>query len=162
MLPLLVAIFIVVPLAELYVIIQVGGLIGILPTIALLLVDSIAGSLLLRSQGRAAWKRFNDAMQAGRIPHQEATDGALVIVGGALLLTPGFLTDIFGLALLIPPSRAVAKRILAAALRRRVVVSVGARPAPGPPPARQPYDVEGSATETGTSKPDSRLPRLDS
>jgi UPF0716 protein FxsA len=159
---LLVAIFIVIPIAELYVIIQVGGLIGVPETIVLLILDSIIGSWLLRSQGRAAWRRFTQAMEAGRIPHQEATDGGLVIFGGALLLTPGFITDIFGLLLLIPPTRAVARRILAAAIKRRVVVAVGAQPPTGPPTARREYDVEGTATETGTSAPDSRLPRLES
>ncbi|HEU4657861.1 MAG TPA: FxsA family protein, partial [Capillimicrobium sp.] len=81
MLPLLFVIFIVVPLLELYVIIQVGQEIGALPTIAILVADSIAGSLLLRSQGRATWRRFNEAVGAGRIPTREVLDGVLVIFG---------------------------------------------------------------------------------
>ena len=160
---LLVVIFIVIPIAELWLIIQVGNLIGFWETLALLILDSIAGSMLLRSQGRAAWRRFNDAMQTGRIPHQEAVDGALVIGGGALLLTPGFITDFVGLLLLIPPTRAVARRILVSWAARRVVVRVGdmgaARPATG---ARQPYDVEGTATEATSPPVDTRSPRLES
>src|SRR3954467_13343711 len=96
MLP-LVLLFIVVPLAELFVIIQVGDLIGVWWTIALLLADSLLGSLLMRSQGRAAWRRFNEAVERSRVPAREVLDGVLVIFGGALLLTPGFITDVFGL-----------------------------------------------------------------
>jgi UPF0716 protein FxsA len=158
---LLVLVFIVVPIAELYVIVQVGDLIGVLPTIALLLLDSIAGSLLLRSQGRAVWRRFNDTMRAGRIPHREAVDGALVIVGGALLLTPGFITDVVGLLLLLPPTRAVARRLLAAALRGGVVIAVGParrqrRARAGATQgdrAQRPYDVEGTAVEADGPPP---------
>jgi len=107
---LLFVLFIVVPIAELYVLWQVGSVIGILPTIALLLLDSILGTLLLKSQGRQAWLRFNEATQAGRIPAREVADGALIILGGAFLLTPGFLSDIFGLLLLIPPTRALFRK----------------------------------------------------
>src|SRR4051812_39662402 len=117
MLPLLVVLFVVVPIAGLYVIIQVGEAIGALPTIALLVADSILGSMLMRSQGRTAWRRFNAALTEGRIPHREVLDGALVIFGGALLLTPGFLTDVLGVLLLLPPTRAIVR----AALVRRLL-----------------------------------------
>src|ERR687893_2413355 len=117
---LLVALFILVPIAELAVIIQVGQAIGVWWTIALLIADSVLGSLLMRSQGRAAWRRFTVAMQAGRPPAREVLDGALVLLGGAFLLTPGFITDLFGLALLLPPSRAVIRRLLVRRLGRRM------------------------------------------
>jgi UPF0716 protein FxsA len=150
LLPLLI-LFIVVPIAELAVIIQVGQQIGVWWTIALLIADSLLGSILMRSQGRAAWRRFNEALAAGRVPAREVLDGALVIFGGALLLTPGFITDVFGLLLLLPPTRAVLRGILARRLAHRMVVSVtGAARPPGPRPgggARQDYDVEGSAVE---------------
>src|SRR5919112_88345 len=120
----LVLLFIVVPIAELAVIIQVGQEIGVLWTVAILVADSILGSLLMRSQGRAAWRRFNDATRAGRVPAREVLDGALVIFGGALLLTPGFITDILGLVLLIPPTRAVVRGLLARRLMDRMVVSM--------------------------------------
>ena len=149
MVPLLFVLFIVVPLAELYVIIQVGQWLGVLPTIGLLLLDSILGSLLMRSQGRLAWRRFTEATQAGRPPAREVLDGALVLLGGAFLLTPGFLTDVLGGALLLPPSRAVIRRVLARRLLHRMTASIvgGA----GAPRARtrpgHPYDVDGSATD---------------
>jgi UPF0716 protein FxsA len=109
---LLVLLFIVVPIAELYVIIQVGELIGVWPTLLLLLLDAIAGSWLLKHEGRNAWRRFNLALAERRMPGKEVADGVLVILGGALLIAPGFITDIFGALLLIPPTRAVARRIL--------------------------------------------------
>ena len=111
---LLVALFVVVPIVELYVIIQIGSSIGVVPTIALLILDSVLGAALMRSQGRAAWARFNRALVEGRVPGREVLDGALVIFGGALLLTPGFLTDILGLTLLLPPTRALVRRMLVA------------------------------------------------
>ncbi|HSD24963.1 MAG TPA: FxsA family protein [Solirubrobacterales bacterium] len=137
----LVVIFILVPIAELYVIIQVGNAIGLVPTLVLLLVDALLGSLLLRHQGRAAWIRFNRALAEGRVPHKEVFDGVLVIMGGALLLTPGFLTDIVGLIFLIPPTRALIRAFSARFVRRRLALggavwSFGTpRRAPGPRPA---------------------------
>ena len=152
---LLVLVFIVLPIAELYVIIQVGQAIGAAPTIAILIVDSIVGSLLLRHQGRGAWRRFNQALSVGRVPAREVLDGALVIFGGAFLITPGFITDVIGIVLLLPPTRAVVRRLLVAVFSRRFVVSaVGAAGAAGVRTAgrrqRRPdgsYDVEGSAVE---------------
>jgi UPF0716 protein FxsA len=108
----LVIAFIVVPLVELYVIIQVGGAIGVGPTIALLLIDSLLGAFLLRHQGRSAWVAFNRALAESRVPAKEVLDGVLIIFGGALLLTPGFITDILGLVLLIPPTRAIVRSFL--------------------------------------------------
>src|SRR5206468_1584555 len=107
---LLILVFIVVPIAELYVIIQVGEAIGALPTIAILIADSVLGALLLRAQGRTAWGRFRAAMAEGRVPAREVLDGALVIFGGAFLITPGFITDVIGIVLLLPPTRAVVRR----------------------------------------------------
>ena len=86
----LVLLFIVVPIAELAVVIQVGQAIGVWWTIAILIADSILGAMLMRAQGRAAWRRFNQAMQAGRVPAREVLDGGLIMFGGLLLLTPGF------------------------------------------------------------------------
>ena len=149
----LVVLFIVVPLAELYVIIRVGQWIGAGPTIAVLLIDSVLGALLLRSQGRTAWRRFNQALSERRVPHREVFDGAMVIFGGALLLTPGFITDVIGLLCLIPPSRVAIRRVLTVvALRRfsagqRVVFWTADRVGSRPRPPRPSYDVEGSAQE---------------
>jgi UPF0716 protein FxsA len=120
----LLGLFIVVPLAELYVILKVGDAIGVLPTIALLAADSVLGSLLLRAQGRAVWRRFNEAIAAGRMPHREVMDGVLVIFGGAFLITPGFITDVVGLVLLLPPTRSLVRGWLTRRLGRRVSVGV--------------------------------------
>lgn len=122
--------FIVVPIAELYVLLQIGQQIGTLPTIALLILDSVLGASLMRSQGRAAWVRFSTALAEGRVPGREAIDGALVIFGGALLLTPGFLTDILGVILLIAPTRVLVRTLLLKRLTARVAAGAGAG-APG-------------------------------
>jgi UPF0716 protein FxsA len=114
--------FIVVPLVELYVIIQVGQAIGVVPTIFLLLLSAVLGTALLRSQGRVVWRRFNDALAERRVPHREVFDGVLVILGGALLLTPGFVTDIFGMLFLIPPSRAAIRGLASRLLVGRVML----------------------------------------
>jgi UPF0716 protein FxsA len=139
----LVLLFIAVPIAELFVIIQVGQAIGVWWTIGILIADSILGSVLMRSQGRAAWRRFNEAIRAGRVPAREVVDGALVIFGGALLLTPGCLTDVLGLVLLIPPTRAIVRAILLRRFTHRLVVSA-TRP---PPRRRRTDDIEGTAVD---------------
>src|SRR4051794_32692397 len=137
----LILLFILLPILEIYVIIQVGQAIGPWWTIALLIADSILGAMLMRGQGRAVWRRFNAAIGEGRPPAREIVDGALVILGGALLLTPGFVTDIFGLALLLPPSRAVVRRILARRITARIGVAVP-RAAPPRATAGRDYDVD--------------------
>jgi UPF0716 protein FxsA len=119
MIPILFLLFILVPIAEIYVIIQVGQAIGALWTILILIADSIIGARLLSWQGRRAWARFQEALAGGRVPHREVLDGVLIIVGGAFLLTPGFITDIVGLLLLVPPTRAVVRRGLTRLIIRR-------------------------------------------
>jgi UPF0716 protein FxsA len=141
---LLVLLFIIMPIAELALLIQVGQLIGVWWTIALLIADALLGSWLLRAQGRAAWRRFNQALAGGRIPHREVLDGVLIIFGGALLLTPGFITDVFGLLFLIPPTRAVMRRLL---VRRGTLKLVGAMPGAASPPNGRPRDIEGTAVD---------------
>jgi UPF0716 protein FxsA len=159
----LVLIFIVLPIAELYVIIKVGEAIGVLPTIGLLILDSFLGAALLRSQGRAAWRRFNEALAAGRIPTREVFDGAMVILGGAFLITPGFITDVIGVLLLVPPSRAIFRGLVARLARRRAafrIRTVHWRSSGGNGPYRDarrgPYDYEGSAREV--TDPHGELP----
>jgi len=119
---LLVALLIVVPLVELYVLIQVGQLLGIVPTLLLLLAMSLLGGFLLRREGARTWRAFRAALQSGRVPAAEVADGALVLLGGALLLTPGFATDLFGLACVLPPSRAVLRRTVTKVVARRLGV----------------------------------------
>lgn len=150
--PFLIVLFIVVPIAELYVIIQVGQWIGLWPTLALLLADAVLGSLLLKQQGRSAWLRFNEALAQRRFPGKEVADGVLIVIGGTLLLTPGFLSDIFGLLLLIPPTRAIARRVLRRFTIGRFTV-VGFPGGGGPfdrPADREPdrrYDYDATAEE---------------
>jgi UPF0716 protein FxsA len=102
---LLLVLLIVVPLAELYVIIQVAHLIGLIPTLVVLLMVSVLGAWLLKREGMAAWRRVREATARGEMPATQVADGALVLLGGALLMTPGFITDAVGLLLLIPPVR---------------------------------------------------------
>jgi UPF0716 protein FxsA len=153
---LLIGLFIVVPIAELFVIIKVGELIGVLPTLALLLADALLGSLLLRHQGRGAWRRFNEAIAQRRFPGKEVADGVLIVIGGTLLLTPGFITDIVGVFFLVPPTRALARRLLRRYTVGRFAVvgfpgggmftqrgpsDLGGQPDP------RPYDFDASAEE---------------
>jgi UPF0716 protein FxsA len=148
----LIALFIVVPIVELYVIIQIGSLIGVWPTIALLLADALLGSLLLRHQGRGAWRRFNAALAERRFPGREVADGLLIAIGGTLLLTPGFVTDIFGLILLIPPTRAIVRRLMRGYVGRRFIVVGGSGPG-GPPRASRSYDFDATAEEVDADDP---------
>src|SRR3954454_22316795 len=144
---LLILVFIIVPIAELYVIFKIGDAIGWAPTLGLLVIDSLLGTWLLKSQGGTVWRRFQETMQAGRVPHRELFDGVLVIFGGAFLITPGFLTDIIGFALLVPPTRALFRRLLIRRGGRMFGVSMatGRRGGPEPGPG---WDVEGTAYET--------------
>ena len=157
----LIAIFVLVPLAELYVIFKVGDAIGILPTLAILVADSLIGSLLLKSQGRAVWQRFNDQLRSGHMPHREILDGVLVIFGGAFLITPGFLTDIIGILLLLPPTRSVFRGFLTRRLGARAFMAAGdmagarVRASRGGDPGR---DVDGTAKER-FDEPEFELPR---
>jgi UPF0716 protein FxsA len=151
----LIALFIVLPLAELYVILKVGDAIGAVWTILLLAADSLLGALLLRSQGRSVWRRFNTALAEGKMPHREVMDGVLVIFGAAFLITPGFITDVIGLLLLVPPTRALIRSRVVRRLGRRVTVEVGGRPGRSRPSRSRPrdYDVEGTAREYGDEPP---------
>jgi UPF0716 protein FxsA len=152
---LLVILFVLVPIVEIYVIIQVGQAIGALWTVLILIADALIGARLLSWQGRRAWGAFQAALAEGRLPHREVLDGALIILGGAFLLTPGFITDVVGLLLLIPPTRSAFRRLLARSIMRpgrvgwtRVVIrdprgprpQPTARPDQPPPPALPPGD----------------------
>jgi UPF0716 protein FxsA len=107
--------FLAIPLVELWVILQVGSVIGAWWTLLILVADSIAGAYIVRREGRRAWQAFRQALAEGRWPGDEVVQGALVLVGGALLLTPGFVTDVAGLLCVLPPTRAM----IAAAVRAR-------------------------------------------
>jgi UPF0716 protein FxsA len=118
---LLAVVFLVVPLLELAVIIQVGQAIGAAETILLLIVVSLAGGWLVKREGVGVLRRIQTAVSAGRVPGRELADGGLILFAGALLLTPGFLSDVLGIALLLPPVRAVVRPVLVGVLTRRAL-----------------------------------------
>lgn len=117
--------FLLMPLLELWVILQVGDVIGAPWTIALLVADSLIGAVIVRREGRRAWQAFREALAQGRWPADEVAQGALVLVGGALLLTPGFVTDVLGLAFVLPPTRALLSRVIRSRVRQGAVRVVG-------------------------------------
>lgn len=117
----LLLIFVVVPIVEIWVIVQVGQAIGIVPTLVLLLADAVLGTWLFRREGRKAWEALREAIAERRVPAKEVADGALVVVGGAFLLTPGFVTDVVGVLCLLPPTRAVLRRVLTGVVRARLL-----------------------------------------
>lgn len=113
----------VVPVAEIAVIIGVGKIIGGWPTIALLLVESALGAYLVKREGRAAWAALQRALTGGRMPAGELSDAALVLVGGTLLLAPGFLTDVVGFFFVLPFTRPLARRLLTTVITRQLLAS---------------------------------------
>ena len=128
----LLLLFLVVPIAELAVIVQVGQAIGTLSTIAVLLLISVVGATLMKREGLGVLHRARSSLASGRVPGREVADGFLIVLGGALMLTPGFLTDVVGLALLLPPVRALVRPFLLRQLQARAVVAVGSAAHRGP------------------------------
>lgn len=121
--------FVLVPLIELALLIQMGRWVGVLPTVALVIFTGVLGAALARLQGLATLARFQRALAEGRVPHREMVEGILVLVAGAVLLTPGLLTDITGFLLLAPPVRkAAAARVLRWLQGRARVVVAGRQP----------------------------------
>ena len=133
----LAALFVVVPLVEVYLLVQLGQAIGALWTIAVLVAAGILGSILVKREGGRAWRALQDALTSHRMPATELADGALILIGGTLLLTPGFLTDAVGLFCILPFTRPVARRVLARVITRRLAQ----RPSP-----LSPFGLRPSAT----------------
>ena len=104
--------FVVVPLVEIYVIIQVGQVIGAWWTILLLVAGQHLRRLADQARGRRAWLALRTALETGRMPARELADGALILVGGTLMLSPGFVTDVLGIVLILPLTRPLARRLL--------------------------------------------------
>jgi UPF0716 protein FxsA len=134
------------PVAEIFVAIKVGEAIGFLWTVLLLLAGWPLGAWALRSQGGAAWRRASLAIAEGRAPGNEVLNGALVLVGGVLLMIPGFITDVLGILALLPPTRALARGALVRNLRSRLVVHA-ARFGQRAYDARRAYDVDSTARD---------------
>jgi UPF0716 protein FxsA len=126
---LLVAAFVIVPIVEIYVIIQVGQAIGAWWTILLLIADSVFGSWLIAHEGRRAWQALTVALSSGRMPSRELADGALILIGGTLMLSPGFVTDAVGILLILPFTRPFARAALTRVVARRLLTAT--RPGPG-------------------------------
>jgi UPF0716 protein FxsA len=120
-LPLLVVLFVFVPIVELAVIIQVGQAIGVVQTLLLMVVVSVAGAWLVKREGIGVWRRAQRQLDAGVMPGRELVDGVLIMVAGALLLLPGFVSDCLGILLLLPPVRALVRGLVIRRLRTRVV-----------------------------------------
>lgn len=115
----LIGLFIALPIVEIYVIIQVGHAIGALPTVALLVAESLFGGWLVKREGQRAWSALRTAVSTGQLPGRELLDAALVLVGGTLLLTPGFVTDVFGFLFVLPFTRPLARRFVTWWIARR-------------------------------------------
>jgi UPF0716 protein FxsA len=113
--------FLVIPIVELYVIIQVAHAIGAFDTLGLLVLDSVVGGWLMKREGMGVLRRLQAKLSTGELPSTELVDGFLILFGGALMLAPGFLTDLLGMALLLPPIRAVARRVLARRFKSAIV-----------------------------------------
>lgn len=125
--PLLVVLLIVVPIAELWVILEVADRIGLAATILTLLIVSIVGAWLLKREGMATWRKLRATLSRGELPTNEVADGALILMGGALLLTPGFLTDVVGMAMVFPPTRATIRRFARGVIKLGVFKRFGFR-----------------------------------
>lgn len=121
--PALAAAFVVVPLVEIWAILQVGQLVGPWWTIVLLVLDSLVGAWLIKREGGRAWQALRAALQGGRMPAREIADGALILIGGTLMLSPGFVLDIAGVLLIAPFTRPVARRLLTTVVERRLVAA---------------------------------------
>lgn len=139
MFPRLLLLFLAIPLVELYLFLTVGSEIGLLPTLAVIFLTGVAGAALARAQGLKALARYRETMAAGRVPHETVIEGLLIFVAGALLLLPGFFTDLVGFLLLLPPVRRLAQHRLEASLRDRFRV-VSTSTGGAPPPQRQARD----------------------
>lgn len=120
---LLVLALVVMPLLELYVLVQVGQVIGAGWTVLGLVAASIVGGWLIRREGMKAWRALSESLRSGRMPTKELADGALILFAGELMLTPGFVTDAFGLLLILPGTRGVARRMLTTLVASRVLTT---------------------------------------
>ncbi|QFG26745.1 FxsA family protein [Actinomadura sp. WMMB 499] len=141
----LVLAFLLLPVLEIYVIIQVGGLIGAWPTVALLVAESLLGAWIVRREGRRAWRALQETFGRGALPDRELADAALVLIGGTLLLTPGFVTDVVGFAFVLPFTRPLARGLLSRWAARRMRIAQARSSAMFPPagPGAGPFAGDG-------------------
>jgi len=119
-LALLAVLLVAIPILEVWLLVQVGQSLGLLSTVLILLVEVIVGLLLMRHEGSRAWKALNDAFTKGKVPTGELADAALILVGGVLLMLPGFLTDVIGFVFLLRWTRPFARKLIAFFVARRI------------------------------------------
>lgn len=120
MLTVLLVLFVALPFVELAVLIAVGGQIGVLNTIALVLIVGAAGAWLSKREGLGVLRRLNETLNQGQVPTKELIDGGLILFAGALMITPGFVSDIVGILLLLPPTRALFRAALVHRFQARI------------------------------------------
>lgn len=160
----LLLLFIVVPIVEIWLILEVaqllgGGTRGFVLTMIVLLLDSLLGAVLVRYQGRAAWDDFRSSLDAGKVPAREVVSGGFVLVGSTFLLLPGFLSDIVGVTFLAPPTRRLLTNRTIAFLKRRITVFPGGADsgmrdfARSNQPPRTGQSADEAKNQTQTSKP---------
>jgi UPF0716 protein FxsA len=168
----LVLLVIAVPTFEVWLLVQVAGRIGVWATLAILVLEAVLGGWLMRREGGRAWQALIATFSTGRVPSGELANAALVLVGGVLLILPGFLTDLIGFLFLLPMTRPLARRILAFFIARRISrlsAAMGAGYGAGgdragtvikgetvespPPAAGQPIVISGEVTEGRDSRP---------
>ena len=147
--PVLVAAFVVIPLVEIWAILQVGQLVGPWWTIALLVLDSMVGAWLIKREGGRAWQALRQALEGGRMPARELADAALILIGGTLMLSPGFVLDVAGILLILPFTRPVARRLLTSVVERRLVVVPAFGGPFGPDNGRRPGPPAGGPVVKG-------------
>ncbi len=116
------AVIIAVPLIEIYFVVKIGSVVGVIPAIALLFVISVFGSRVVKHQGLRVWRKFNEQVSSGHVPSRELIEGVCLLVAGALLVAPGFFTDALGFLLLLPPFRLVVVKIVGARTTNKVQV----------------------------------------
>ena len=162
--------FTLVPLAEIYLLMQLGGLMGVWPTIALVALTGLVGAALARREGRRALASYQAALAKGQLPEEGIVSGLLILVGGVMLITPGVLTDITGLALMIPPVRRGVAKLVKSRLQQRIsagdiqVMHIGAGGfgVPGFDSRAEPPEgsvIDAEVVDTHEPKRDSKLPR---
>ncbi|HCF57040.1 MAG TPA: exlusion protein FxsA [Myxococcales bacterium] len=153
----LVLLFALLPFVELYLLIVIGGRIGLWPTVGLVVATGVAGALLAQHEGLRVVRSWRDALAQGRLPESGLVEGLLVLIGAVLLLVPGVLTDVAGVVLLVPPAR----RLVAGRVQKRLATRSNLRPTPRSaehgPACSQTIDVEGrTVEEKPVSPPDEK------
>jgi UPF0716 protein FxsA len=166
-LPVLLVAMVALPFLEIYLIVQVGQLIGVWWTLAILVGEALLGAWLMRREGTRAWKELNETFATGKVPSGELADTALILVGGVLLVVPGFITDVFGLLFLLPFTRPLARKVLAYGMARRMsrlgvstiylrqggtVIEGETVPDPSNPPSEGPVIIAGEIEDGPTQR----------